>query len=317
MMRRVILALRRRWLVRGRGGLLARHHAGEGFRRCAAGIHARSRQRRSDVLRRRLQRLPRHAGRGRQDQARRRHGAEIAVTAAFYPPNISPDPQRRHRRLERGRLRHRDVEGHVAGRAALLPGVSLSVLPAHEARRRARPVRLSQDAAAGAGQGARSRRARFRSIFAAWSAAGSFSISTASRSRPTRDNRRSGIAAPIWSTRPGHCAECHSPRNALGGIVEAQRFAGGPNPDGEGWVPNITQAGIGDYSVEDIEEILDQRADAGRRLGRRRDGRGDAQHRAAFRRRIARRWRPTSSRCRRSKGRSRPKPNNSRCGCAV
>jgi mono/diheme cytochrome c family protein len=55
---------------------------------------------------------------------------------------------------------------------------------------------------------------------------------------------------------PGHCAECHSPRNALGGIVEAQRFAGGPSPDGEGWVPNITQAGIGDYSVGDIEEVL-------------------------------------------------------------
>ena len=27
---------------------------------------------------------------------------------------------------------------------------------------------------------------------------------------------------------PGHCAECHSPRNALGGIVASQRFAGGP-----------------------------------------------------------------------------------------
>jgi mono/diheme cytochrome c family protein len=55
---------------------------------------------------------------------------------------------------------------------------------------------------------------------------------------------------------PGHCAECHSPRNALGGIVERQRFAGGPSPDGDGWIPNITQAGIGDYSVGDIEEIL-------------------------------------------------------------
>jgi len=43
---------------------------------------------------------------------------------------------------------------------------------------------------------------------------------------------------------PGHCAECHSPRNALGGIVESQRFAGGPSPDGEGWVPNITPVGL-------------------------------------------------------------------------
>ena len=42
---------------------------------------------------------------------------------------------------------------------------------------------------------------------------------------------------------PGHCAECHSPRNLLGGIVESQRFAGGPDPDGDGWVPNITPEG--------------------------------------------------------------------------
>jgi mono/diheme cytochrome c family protein len=56
---------------------------------------------------------------------------------------------------------------------------------------------------------------------------------------------------------PGHCAECHSPRNLLGGIVAAQRFAGGPNPEGEGWVPNITQKGLGDYSEKDIEYLLE------------------------------------------------------------
>jgi mono/diheme cytochrome c family protein len=43
---------------------------------------------------------------------------------------------------------------------------------------------------------------------------------------------------------PGHCAECHSPRNALGGIVASQRFAGGPDPSGEGFVPNITQKAL-------------------------------------------------------------------------
>ena len=56
---------------------------------------------------------------------------------------------------------------------------------------------------------------------------------------------------------PGHCAECHSPRNPLGGIVEKQRFAGGPNPEGEGWVPNITQQGLGDYSEKDIAYLLE------------------------------------------------------------
>jgi mono/diheme cytochrome c family protein len=57
---------------------------------------------------------------------------------------------------------------------------------------------------------------------------------------------------------PSHCAECHSPRNLLGAIIARQRFAGGPDPEGgDGWVPNITQAGIGDYSERDIERILE------------------------------------------------------------
>lgn len=54
----------------------------------------------------------------------------------------------------------------------------------------------------------------------------------------------------------GHCAECHSPRNFLGGIVSSQRFAGGPNPEGEGWVPNITQKGLKDWSEKEIAWFL-------------------------------------------------------------
>jgi mono/diheme cytochrome c family protein len=56
---------------------------------------------------------------------------------------------------------------------------------------------------------------------------------------------------------PGHCAECHSPRNLMGGIISGQRFAGGPNPEGEGWVPNMTQARLKDWSVSDIEYLLE------------------------------------------------------------
>ena len=55
----------------------------------------------------------------------------------------------------------------------------------------------------------------------------------------------------------GHCAECHSPRNFLGGIISAQRFAGGPNPEGEGWVPNITEKGLSDWSEKDIAYFLE------------------------------------------------------------
>src|SRR3990172_6995970 len=39
---------------------------------------------------------------------------------------------------------------------------------------------------------------------------------------------------------PGHCAECHSPRDAFGGIIAERRFTGGADAEGKGWVPNIT-----------------------------------------------------------------------------
>jgi mono/diheme cytochrome c family protein len=56
---------------------------------------------------------------------------------------------------------------------------------------------------------------------------------------------------------PGHCTECHSPRNLLGGIKSGQRFAGGPNPEGEGWVPNITQKGLSAWSDKEIAYLLE------------------------------------------------------------
>jgi mono/diheme cytochrome c family protein len=56
---------------------------------------------------------------------------------------------------------------------------------------------------------------------------------------------------------PGHCAECHSPRNALGAIIPNLRFTGGPSPDGQGGVPNITQFKLKDWTAEDIAGTLE------------------------------------------------------------
>jgi mono/diheme cytochrome c family protein len=59
---------------------------------------------------------------------------------------------------------------------------------------------------------------------------------------------------------PGHCAECHSRRNSLGGINPATRFAGGPDPEGKGgFVPNITPHpdGLAAWAVEDFEFLLE------------------------------------------------------------
>lgn len=54
---------------------------------------------------------------------------------------------------------------------------------------------------------------------------------------------------------PGHCGECHTPRDALGGPIAERAFAGGRAPEGDGTVPNITPHpdGIGDWSIDDLE----------------------------------------------------------------
>ena len=58
---------------------------------------------------------------------------------------------------------------------------------------------------------------------------------------------------------PGHCQECHSPRNIIGGIIADEAFAGARNPEGKGTVPNITPSsdGIGVWSAQDIAYFLE------------------------------------------------------------
>ena len=55
----------------------------------------------------------------------------------------------------------------------------------------------------------------------------------------------------------GHCAECHSPRDILGGIISSRRYMGGPNPAGEGSVPDVTQDALAKWSEEDFVTLLE------------------------------------------------------------
>ena len=57
---------------------------------------------------------------------------------------------------------------------------------------------------------------------------------------------------------PGHCGECHTPRNWSGGLDRSRWLAGAPNLDGEGSIPNITpdKNGLAKWSQEDIEYYL-------------------------------------------------------------
>lgn len=52
-----------------------------------------------------------------------------------------------------------------------------------------------------------------------------------------------------------HCGECHTPRNALGGLETGRWLAGAPNPSGQGSIPNITPAKLG-WSEAEIVEYL-------------------------------------------------------------
>lgn len=58
---------------------------------------------------------------------------------------------------------------------------------------------------------------------------------------------------------PGHCGECHTPRNVAGAMETGRWLAGAPNPEGSGRIPNITtgEGGIGSWSEDDIAYYLE------------------------------------------------------------
>ncbi len=72
--------------------------------------------------------------------------------------------------------------------------------------------------------------------------------------RPPEWNRGAYLVEAL-----GHCGECHTPRDRLGGLDRARAYAGaGDGPEGES-VPNITpdaETGIGDWQADDVVLLL-------------------------------------------------------------
>ena len=62
---------------------------------------------------------------------------------------------------------------------------------------------------------------------------------------------------------PGHCGECHTPRNVAQALDRGRWLIGAPNPDGEGRVPGITPArpSFADWSADDIAYYLEAGVD--------------------------------------------------------
>lgn len=52
-----------------------------------------------------------------------------------------------------------------------------------------------------------------------------------------------------------HCGECHTPRNALGGLEKSEWMGGAPTPDGKHRVPNVTPGKL-DWSADEIYAYL-------------------------------------------------------------
>jgi mono/diheme cytochrome c family protein len=53
----------------------------------------------------------------------------------------------------------------------------------------------------------------------------------------------------------GHCGECHTPRNFLGGPIRGRFLAGGKGQDGKS-IPNLTPAGLGLWSDAQLREFF-------------------------------------------------------------
>ncbi len=53
----------------------------------------------------------------------------------------------------------------------------------------------------------------------------------------------------------GHCSECHTPRNALGGPRKDRFLAGGKGPEGKS-VPNLTPTGLKKWSDGELREFF-------------------------------------------------------------
>lgn len=71
---------------------------------------------------------------------------------------------------------------------------------------------------------------------------------------PSRDatwNRGRYLAEAL-----GHCAECHSSRDAFGGVRSTTRYAGGQDPEGTGFYPNITPTRIGSWTEQELADLF-------------------------------------------------------------
>ena len=198
--------------------------------------------------------------RARGDDRLRLGGGQTLETpfGTFSVPNISPDPADGIGGWSDADFANAMLRGVAPGRPPLLSGLPLRLLHA-DARRRTSPTSgrsCARCRRSPAGRPATTSASPGRS--AAASASGS---SPAPRRAPAVaiDTSDPLVARGQYLVEgPGHCGECHTPRDLAGGMDLSRWLAGGPSPEGEGRIPNITPGGdLADWSAADIAYYLE------------------------------------------------------------
>jgi mono/diheme cytochrome c family protein len=190
---------------------------------------------------------------------RTRLGGGLALKSpygVFYPPNISSDPQRGIGRWSPEQFvsaMHEGTSPQGADYYPAFPYPSYAKMRIEDLRDLFAYLKTLQPV----GDASKPHELRFpynlRFSIRAWKAL--FFDDSVFQPDPSRSAEWNRGAYLVNG--PGHCAECHSPRNFLGGIVAGRRFTGGPNPSGgQGKVPSMTQANLDIWSVKDIENLL-------------------------------------------------------------
>lgn len=78
-------------------------------------------------------------------------------------------------------------------------------------------------------------------------------------SQKTEADRNDWLRGAYLVNGLGHCAACHTPRNALGGSSEARAFTGGLIPVQNWYAPALNaphEAGVADWPVQDVVALL-------------------------------------------------------------
>jgi mono/diheme cytochrome c family protein len=197
-----------------------------------------------------------HASPGQSDRQRLGGGLALASPfGTFFPPNISPDPKDgigRWRTIDLANALMSGVSNRGEHLYPALPYTSYAHMRVEDVKDLMAYLRTLPAVPGQAPAHDLPFPFTIRRLVGFWNFL--YLDRSSIRPDPARDeawNRGQYLVEAL-----GHCAECHSARNMLGAIKSSSRFAGGQDQEGVGFVPNITPAGIGDWSSEDIVEVL-------------------------------------------------------------